>query len=267
MTLNCLIQLNLTPMKLLKFSTGNAKLSKRLIFSIPSGYTCPGAGVCKTFADRVTGEIRDLPQLNGTIADEFRCFSAMAETRPNVRDARWYNWDLLKETMYSTEDQLGALTALIDLSLCTQPTLDLCRIHEAGDFWTELYMKAWFGAARNHPDCKFYAFTKSLNMWLNLKNEIPDNVYLTASVGGTLDAMIPGNLDTFKRIAYVVYTEQQAAEQGLEIDHDDSHCFGDKPFALLVHGSQRAGSDASKAISKRKKEGAWVGYHKNKVAV
>jgi hypothetical protein len=103
-------------------------------------------------------------------------------------------------------------------------------------------------------------------MWLNLRNEIPNNVYLTASVGGTLDAMIPGNLDTFKRIAYVVYTEQQAAEQGLEIDHDDSHCFGDKPFALLVHGSQRAGSDASKAISKRKKDGAWVGYHKTKVA-
>jgi hypothetical protein len=128
-------------------------------------------------------------------------------------------------------------------------------------------MKAWFRAARNHPDCKFYAFTKSLNMWLNLRNEIPDNVYLTASVGGTLDAMIPGNLDTFKRIAYVVYTEQQAAEQGLEIDHDDSHCFGDKPFALLVHGSQRAGSDASKAISRRKKDGAWVGYHKEKVAV
>ena len=102
-------------MKLLKFSTGNAKLSKRLIFSIPSGYTCPGAGVCKTFADRTTGEIRDLPQLNGTVADEFRCFSAMAETRPNVRNARWYNWDLLKETMYSTDDQLGALTALIDL--------------------------------------------------------------------------------------------------------------------------------------------------------
>ena len=264
MTLNCLIQLNLTLMKLLKFSTGNAKLSKRLIFSLPSGYTCPGAGVCKTFADRTTGEIRDLPQLNGTIGDEYRCFAAMAETRPNVRDARWYNWDLLKETMYSTEDQLDALTALIDLSLCTQPALDLCRIHEAGDFFQENYMKAWFRAARNHPDCKFYAFTKSLNMWLNLRNEIPDNVYLTASVGGTLDAMILGNLDTFKRIAYVVYTEQEALDRGLEVDHNDEYCFGNKPFALLVHGSQRAGSEASKAISKRKKEGDFVGYGKSR---
>jgi hypothetical protein len=66
----------------------------------------------------------------------------------------------------------------------------------------------------------------------------------------------------FQRIAYVVYTEEEAAARGLEIDHDDSHCLGSKPFALLVHGSQRAGSEASKALSQRKKEGGFVGYGK-----
>jgi hypothetical protein len=253
-------------MKLLKFSTGNAKLGKRLIFSIPAGYTCPCAGVCKTFADRATGKILDLPQFNGTVADEYRCFAAMSETRPNVRDARWYNWDLLKEVMYSSDNQTNALTGLIELSIAVQPVLDLCRIHESGDFWTELYMRAWLNAARNHSDMKFYAYTKSLGMWLNLKQDIPSNFYLTASVGGTLDAMIPGNLDTFKRIAYVVYTEQQAEELGLEIDHDDEHCFDDKPFALLVHSPQRAGSLASQALTQRKKDGMWTGYNKVKVA-
>jgi hypothetical protein len=49
----------------------------------------------------------------------------------------------------------------------------------------------------------------------------------------------------------------------LEIDHDDSHCLGDKPFALLVHGSQRAGTEASKALSQRKKDGDFVGYGKS----
>jgi hypothetical protein len=253
-------------MKLLKFSTGNAKLGKRLIFSIPAGYTCPHAGVCKTFADRTTGQIFDLPQLSGTDADEYRCFAAMAETRPNVRDARWYNWTLLKESMYSATDSIKTLTGLIELSIAVQPVLEMCRIHESGDFWTELYMKAWINAARYHSNRKFYAFTKSLSMWLNLKDSMPSNFYLTASVGGTLDAMIPSNLDTFKRVAYVVYTEQQAADQGLEIDHDDSHCFGDKPFALLVHGSQRAGSLASQALSQRKKDGMWAGYHKVRIA-
>jgi len=86
--------------------------------------------------------------------------------------------------------------------------------------------------------------------------------YLTASYGGTLDYLIPKNPDVFQRVAYVVYTEAEAAAQGLEIDHDDSHCLGDKPFALLVHGSQRAGTPASTAVSQRKKDGGFVGYGK-----
>ena len=66
----------------------------------------------------------------------------------------------------------------------------------------------------------------------------------------------------FKRIAYVVYTEQEAADLGLEIDHDDSHCFGYKPFALLVHGVQRKGSKAQAALNDRKRQGSWTGYSK-----
>ena len=61
-------------------------------------------------------------------------------------------------------------------------------------------------------------------------------------------------------------TEEQAKELGLEIDHDDEHCFGDKPFALLVHSPQRAGSLASQALTQRKKDGMWTGYNKVKVA-
>lgn len=247
-------------MKLLKFSTGNGKLTNRLIFSLPAGYSCPHAGVCKTFADRNTGAITDLPQYTGTTADDFRCFAAMSEVRPNVRDARWHNWDLLRETIHMNGDQAILLRDLIDLSLVAQPQKKLIRIHESGDFWTENYMKAWIMVAQDHPDRKFYAYTKSLGMWLNLVDLIPSNFYLTASCGGTLDYLLPKYPDVFKRIAYVVYTEEAAAMRGLEIDHDDSHCLGDKPFALLVHGSQRAGTSASAALSQRKKEGKFVGY-------
>jgi hypothetical protein len=46
-------------------------------------------------------------------------------------------------------------------------------------------------------------------------------------------------------------------EKGLEIDHDDSHCYDRncKKFALLIHGAQPAGSPASKAVQKLKKNG------------
>jgi hypothetical protein len=249
-------------MKLLKFSTGNGKLKNRLIFSLPAGYACPHAGVCKTFADRVTGAITDLPQHSVTTADEYRCFAAMAEVRPNVREARWHNWDLLRETIHLNGNQAVLLRDLIDMSLTMQPPKKLVRIHESGDFWTENYMRAWAMVAAQRPQQQFYAYTKSLGMWLNLKDQIPSNFYLTASYGGTLDYLIPKYPNVFQRIAYVVYTEEQAAERGLEIDHDDSHCLGDKPFALLVHGSQRAGTPASAALSQRKKENKFVGYGK-----
>jgi hypothetical protein len=251
----------------LKFSTGNAKLGKRLIFSLPAGYSCPNAGHCKTFADRDSGKIFDLPQSANATGLEYRCFAAMSEARSkNCRDARWYNWDLLKEALYSGSDPVSQMTQLISQSiydqLGTRKSFDLCRIHESGDFWSELYFQSWLEVARRLPHIKFYAFTKQLNFWLNSFESIPDNFYLTASVGGNLDHLISRYAHKFKRIAYVVHTEDQAADMGLPIDHDDSHCFGDKPFALLVHGSQRAGSDASKALSLRKRQGKWSGYSK-----
>jgi hypothetical protein len=99
-------------------------------------------------------------------------------------------------------------------------------------------------------------------MWHENHHKIPDNFYLTASVGGTLDYLIPRYPEVFYRVAYVVYTEKQAEEMGLEIDHDDEHCFGPKPFALLVHNVQRAGSDAQKALNERRKNKEWTGYKK-----
>jgi hypothetical protein len=63
-------------------------------------------------------------------------------------------------------------------------------------------------------------------------------------------------------VAYVVNTEEEAEELGLEIDHDDSHCFGDKSFALLVHGTQPKGSIAGAAIRERRRQGKHAGYSK-----
>jgi len=43
----------------------------------------------------------------------------------------------------------------------------------------------------------------------------------------------------------------------LEIDHDDTHAaFGKENFALLIHGTQPAGSAASKALQVIRKAAA-----------
>ena len=76
---------------------------------------------------------------------------------------------------------------------------------------------------------------------------------LTASRGGKYDDMI--DLHGWKE-ALVVYSEQEAIDKGLEIDHDDTHAaFGKDNFALLIHGTQPKGSAASAALSKLRKQG------------
>ncbi len=63
------------------------------------------------------------------------------------------------------------------------------------------------------------------------------------------------------RTATVVYSEQTAKELGLELDHDDSLAQVHGPdFALLLHGTQPANSDASKAKQKLKIVSGFTGY-------
>jgi len=250
-------------MNLFKFSTGNAKLGKRLIFSLPAGHSCPGAGLCRTYASRVDGTIIDHP-IGDSDALEFRCFAAMAETRPNVRNARWHNWDVMQAALKQDGDPAHNVHSVLMASLDAQPVLDLVRVHESGDYKTLDYMKGWMLTATARPHQKFYSYTKSLPVWLALHDQMPNNFYLTASFGGLYDSMITQYPEVFKRYARVVYSQQEADSLGLSVDHDDSHCFKDQPFALIVHGSQRAGSAASKAIATRRKLGGFVGYNKAK---
>ena len=80
---------------------------------------------------------------------------------------------------------------------------------------------------------------------------MPENLVLTASRGGKYDDLI--DLHAWKE-AVVVYSEKEAKDKGLEIDHDDTHAaFGKDNFALLIHGTQPKGSAASEALKQIKK--------------
>ena len=238
---------------LLKFSSmkGNAKLVKLgkvgYTFSLPSGHTCPSAQDCLSKAVKREEKyvIQDGPK---TI---FRCFSATQEViYKAVREQRQYNYNLLKSKK-SIED----MASLISKSL--PESSDLVRIHVGGDFFTENYMRAWAKTAELNPESVFYAYTKSLPFWVNMLNDkaIPDNFKLNASKGGKHDSLI----DKYGlKYAEVVYSEQEAIDKGLEIDHDDSHAFTqDKSFALLLHGVQPKGSVAAEALKKLNGKGSY----------
>jgi len=58
-----------------------------------------------------------------------------------------------------------------------------------------------------------------------------------------------------------VFSEAEANSLGLDIDHDDSHAanpaWRDNSFALLVHGTQPAGSEAATALKELKGKGSY----------
>jgi hypothetical protein len=221
-------------MQLLKFQQGNAKLGKNIFtFSLPAGHACPFANECLSKADKLTGKLTDGPNT------QFRCFAASSEAvYPNVRLARWHNFDLLKK-LTTVE-----ATNLILQSLPKKA--NIVRIHVSGDFFNEAYFLAWLQAAKLKPNVLFYAYTKSLIYWVNYIKEIPSNLVLNASEGGKLDAQI--NLHGLK-FAKVVYSPEQAEELGLLIDHTDEAAYKTKEsFALLIHGQQPKGSKASQSI-------------------
>ena len=244
---------------MLNFSKGNAKLGKHtLIFSLPAGKTCPGAMFCKSFAVVGADGKRTIQDGEHT---EFRCFAASSEVQYDaVYNSRASNLDQIVNALRD-----GSAADLIHNSIQHYRTksTQLVRIHESGDFFSGSYLDAWIEVAHRNPDLKFYCYSKSLQLFLNFK--LPSNFYLTASYGGKFDYLIDEGY--FPRYSKVCMNDADAARLGLPVDHDDSHCFADGPFALLVHGTQPKGSEWGAAIRQRRKSNQFSGYSKSTVTV
>jgi hypothetical protein len=239
---------------LLTFNVNNAKLkeTKTAAFSIPAGFTCPGAKDCLAWFDREERKLKDGPDA------QFRCFAASMEAAfPSVQKSVDRNLAALKRAK-----TIQGMTELINMSLPSK-FYENIRIHADGDFYNQSYFQAWINAARDNPQRLFYGYTKSLPLWVKLRSTFPKNFVLTASRGGVWDALIETNK---LRSAKVVFHPEEALAMNLEIDHDDSlardpHA-GD--FALLIHGMQKAGSVAAKAKKRMDSENIKYSYSNKK---
>ena len=238
----------------LNFGVGNAKLNKgTAILSLPAGHSCPFAKDCRSCAHRETGKIQDGPHT------QFRCYAANIEALfRNVRESRWSNFEAVKACNGNTLQ----MAALIDRSIPRRNgKTTLVRFHQSGDFFSQAYFDAWLMVARQNPGLVFYGYTKALPFWVKRLGDIPVNFHFVASRGGTHDALIEQH---GLRSARVVFSEYQARKLKLPIDHDDTHVWKyDGDFAILIHGTQPAGSEAGKAwykIFKTGKGGYKAGY-------
>ena len=230
--------------ELLKMSKGNKKLKNTLIFDLQAGRTCPMANECKSYVFMNDNGKTSIKDGENSI---FRCYAASQEAQyKNVYKARKYNLDLILESLKG-EYGFYRTYELINDSIQKHKTRNInkVRIHSSGDFFNGEYLRCWFAVARLNPLMKFYCYSKSLHLF-GTNVSIPDNFYLTASMGGLRDDLIHKGF--FKRWAIVVNSEAEAIKKGIEhigkpykIDKDDSSCFKPDPFALLIHGTQKKG--------------------------
>jgi len=159
---------------MLHFSHGNAKLTRRLIFSLPAGSTCPGALQCFSMAVADANGKRSIVDGAHT---EFRCFAASSEVQYDaVFHNRQHNFKTIVDALKS-----GNSADLInnEIQKARKKTTKLVRIHESGDFFNAAYLQAWLMVAQVNPDLKFYAYSKNLPLFVGL--ELPENFYLTRS--------------------------------------------------------------------------------------
>lgn len=237
------------------FGCGNAKLpDSTLTFALPSGYSCPGALLCLARADRITGRIVDGEQ------QQFRCYEASIESlRPLVRSARWRNYELIRHLDAAPMAELLAA----GLSSARNHKTTHVRWFTGGDCFCAPLRDAIVRISSSTPDLIHYFYTKNLPLLLTQAGDLiplPANLRVTASWGGKHDHLLEAGL--FPRTARVLNTEQEAEDLGLPIDTTDRLAWQEEPihFCHLSHGMQQAGSAASKAIARRRREGRFTGY-------
>ncbi len=215
-------------------------------FDILSGVDCPFAFLCKSQAEEQADGSRRIKDGPNT---KFRCFSASQEVLfTNTYKSRKRNHDAI-HALETSDDMADALCSALPKDA------RVIRIHVSGDMFSHKYFIAWTKVAERNPDVLFYAYTKSLTYWVRSRDRVPTNLVLTASYGGRDDHLIA---EHGLRSAKVVFSRQEAADLGLEIDNDDSHACdptkAHQDFALLIHGVQPKGSEAASALKILKKE-------------
>ena len=247
-------------MDLLQVAKSNQKFRKLdasrrvLSISMRAGHTCPFARDCLARVDIVNGK-RELVFGDNT---EFVCFSAAQEHQyTGTYEARERNELLLKQ---AKKNGVGSVSELIERSLLNKMTRKqrrgaepvLIRIHISGDFFALWYLDAWICVANRHPEWTLYAYTKALPLVRKRLEIIPSNLRLIASRGGTHDHLI--NVLGLRE-ARVVFSKKEAETLGLPVDIDDSlAAYGDGDFALYIHGRQKKGTLAARAVAEFRKQ-------------
>lgn len=138
-------------------------------FSIPayksaSGkLTCPFADDCVKYCYAQKGNYKRFPKI-GQLMEE--------------------RYQLTKQSIF---------VALMNIEI-KKKKVDAIRIHDSGDFYSKEYLEKWVTIAKDNPMIKFYAYTKSIPLFLG--KELPENMDIIFSTGSKKDNLI--NFETHR---------------------------------------------------------------------
>jgi len=247
---------------MLKFSKeDNAKLNsikewspikepKVYSISLLSGFSCSFASDCQTYA--VENKITKKRKVVDGKKAKYRCFSAIQEAQyDGVYNQRKHNFD----SLLKYKDDSYKMFTLIENSLPLDA--NYIRVHIGGDFFNENYMVAWYMVAKLYPSIKFYAYTKSIKWMAENEYLRPTNFSMVASYGSKEDALID---ELNLKSADVVFHPSETTKP---IDHNEYYAINNEgSFSLLLHGTQKEGSEGRKALSRMNKENIKYSYSK-----
>jgi len=194
-------------------------------WNLPTGHSCPFAKECLVKVDKETG-------LFENSSNQYRCYAASAERFPGVREMRWRNYEWVKKGNKPIVPRKAKAV----------------RIHASGDFFNQAYFDLWLNLCIENPRVEFWAFTKSLNYWVNRIKFIPKNLVLTASKGGKHDKLIEKhNL----KYCTVVKSIEEGKALGGRFDWDDDEAR--KPFTnFLLLDNDNYKIERKKELTERK---------------
>ncbi|MBQ1047876.1 hypothetical protein KBX50_05305 [Micromonospora sp. C51] len=153
--------------------------------------TCPSAGVCAQVCYA----------RNGT----YRFRNVLARHEANLA--------------YVLDDLPGWYAQMLDETGHRRHVDGWVRIHDAGDFFSDDYLRAWLDIARARPQVTFYAYTKEVERFRRLvEPDPPTNFRWVYSFGGRQDALLDPTRD---RVADVFPDGEQLAAAGYA-DQSDS---------------------------------------------
>ena len=120
------------------------------------------------------------------------------------------------------------------------------RVHDAGDFFSDDYLRRWLRIAEATPDVLFYAYTKEVVRFREIaEREAPANFRWLFSMGGRQDHLVDRDLD---RHADVFPDEDAIADAGY-LSQEASDLYA------ITLGTTRVGIPANNIRHFRKRQG------------